>query len=155
MIQMNSLFDAEIRNQLVERVRGVSPDAKPRWGKMNVNQMICHCTDQFRTALGERNSKPVGGAFRQSIMKYLAVYVLPLPKNVPTLPEIDQVAGGGTKPTEFESDRKLLANYIERFVNAPKDFAWNRHGAFGELTGEQWAILAYKHLDHHLKQFGA
>jgi len=149
-----NLFEQNTKTEIIARINRLSPDAQAKWGKMNLNQMTCHVTDQFRAALGERTSAPIGGAFKQTVLKYLAIYLIPLPKNVPTLPEIDQVAGGGTKPTDFESDRKILISYIEKFTSAPKDFAWNTHGAFGQLTGNQWAILAYKHLDHHLKQFG-
>ncbi len=87
-------------------------------------------------------------------MKFLVLYVIPIPKNVPTSPKIDQAEGKGTQPTDFETDRKTLIDYIERFSVTPADFAWTPHFKFGAMNKKEWAILAHKHLDYHLKQFG-
>jgi hypothetical protein len=64
------------------------------------------------------------------------------------------VNGDGTPPTDFESDRKTLLAYIEKFVSTSEDFLWTSHFKFGTLSQKEWAKLASKHLDHHLKQFG-
>jgi hypothetical protein len=59
-----------------------------------------------------------------------------------------------TPPTDFETDRKTPLEFIEKFAAAPENFVWTPHFKFGALSRKQWGILCYKHLDHHLKQFG-
>jgi hypothetical protein len=120
---------------------------------MNCPQAVCHLTDQFRGMFGESEPTHLNSFMKKTVIKWLALYVIPVPKNIPTLPEFDQEKKG-TKPADFESDRRMLIGYIEKFVEAPADFKWGAHGAFGKLNRNEWSILAYKHLDHHLKQFG-
>jgi hypothetical protein len=149
-----SLFDEQKRKVMIERIGDLQPDAKAQWGKMNCHQAICHLTDQFRGAMGELEWKDQNSLIKKTLVKFLAVYVISVPKNVPTMPEVDQEKEG-TKPTEFAADRAKLIAYIEKFVAAPADFPWSPHAAFGKMNRNQWNRLSYKHLDHHLKQFGA
>lgn len=49
---------------------------------------------------------------------------------------------------------RLMAS-INRFVTTPPaSHSQYSHSFFGKLTSQQWAALIYKHLDHHLRQFG-
>ena len=74
----------------------------------------------------------------------------PVPKSVPTLPELrDQLTTG------WEQDRDELKNHVSRVAAQDRSQPWPRHAAFGPLTPSQWARLIWKHLDHHLRQFGA
>ncbi len=150
------LFDAAARGPIIDRIKGLTPEHKALWGKMSVDQMLCHTSDQLRVALGDiRRERGKASLIKRTLIKWLALYVLPIPKNVPTLPEADQARGGGTKPTNFEADKNLLLEYIEKFAAAPDDFVWGYHGLFAGLDRKEWGILAYKHLVHHLGQFGA
>jgi hypothetical protein len=150
-----SLFDDHKRSGLINRINQLTPENKALWGKMNVNQMICHTTDQLRLAFGDIKRDLQNAPFiKRTLIKWLALYVISIPKNVPTLPEADQLAGGGTKPTDFVTDKATLLHHIENFTIQADDFRWGYHGAFGQLNRKEWGILAYKHLDHHLKQFG-
>jgi hypothetical protein len=74
---------------------------------------------------------------------------LPVPKNAPSHPLYFE-----QKPELFERDRQLLITYLERFAKG-REQTWGIHPAFGKLTPEQCARLQYRHIDHHLKQFGA
>ena len=149
-----NLLDKEIRDAIINRINKLTPDNQAGWGKMNVNQMICHCTDQLRISLGEKGTpeKPAG-FFARTLLKFLVLKVISIPKNVPTSPKVDQVDGDGTPPTDFESDRNTLIEYIEKFVKASHEEASTPHFKFGAMSKREWAILANKHLDHHLKQF--
>lgn len=121
---------------------------------MNVNQMLCHVTDQLRASLGELGEmKDESNFMTRTLLKFLVLNVMPIPKNVPTSPRVDQMKDG-TPPTDFEADKKSLLDFIEKFVAAPEDFNWSPHFKFGALDKKEWAVLAGKHLDHHLKQFG-
>jgi len=148
-----SLFDTQKREVIIQRIGHLYPDAPAQWGKMNPNQAVCHLTDQLRGAMGELEWKDQNSFIKKTLVKWLAVYVISVPKNVPTMPEADQQKDG-TKPTDFESDRTMLIAYIEKFAATPNDFQWSPHAAFGKMNRNQWNRLTYKHLDHHLKQFG-
>jgi hypothetical protein len=152
---MVTLLDPLIRKDIISRINFLDPDAQAQWGRMNVNGMLCHCTDQLRVSLGDMGSpSKEAGFFDRTILKFLVLMVISIPKNVPTSPKVDQEKDG-TKPTDFESDRETLLAYIDRFADTPEDFAWTPHFKFGPMNKKEWAILAAKHLDHHLKQFGA
>ncbi len=151
---MMSLQDAATREGIISRINQLTPENQAAWGHMNVNQMLCHVTDQLRVSLGELGQpEKNAGLMGRTLIKFLVLYVIPIPKNVPTSPKVDQMKDG-TPPTDFESDRKTLFAYLEKFVLTPEDFAWTPHFKFGALSKKEWAILANKHLDHHLKQFG-
>jgi hypothetical protein len=56
---------------------------------------------------------------------------------------------------DLEMERVRLSGLINRFAAAgPKGCTKHPHSFFGRLTPDEWAILTYKHLDHHLRQFG-
>lgn len=75
--------------------------------------------------------------------------MVPVPRGVPTLAELrDPVRAG------WEEDRAALHDLIERFAAEDRAGRWPPHPAFGTLSGRGWGSLAYKHLDHHLRQFG-
>jgi Protein of unknown function (DUF1569) len=149
-----SLLEKEKRENIISRINRLNGTESAGWGKMNANQMVCHVTDQFRIALGEKGQpEKKAGLLGRTLIKFLVLKVIPIPKNVPTSPKVDQMKDG-TPPTDFESDRQTLLGYIEKFTTMPDDFAWIPHFKFGTLSKKEWAILAHKHLDHHLKQFG-
>jgi hypothetical protein len=148
-----SLFDEEKCGGIIRRINNLTPENKARWGKMNVSQMLCHCTDGLRMATGEREVKDKSNFIFRTILKPLVIHVLPMPKGAPTAAEINPMRDG-TQPTEFESDRQTLIACIENICSLPESHAWARHAAFGKMNRRQWGLLAHKHIDHHLKQFG-
>ena len=151
-----SLLETTTREHIINRINQLTPENQAAWGKMNVGQMICHVTDQFRIALGEKGQPDKEAGFLgRTLIKFLVLNVISIPKNVPTSKKVDQVDGDGTPPTDFEADRATLLAYIVKFTAQPDNFDWTPHFKFGKLTRQEWAILAHKHLDHHLKQFGA
>ncbi len=149
-----SLLQTNNREDIINRINKLIGIEEALWGKMNVNQMLCHVTDQLRISLGDLGEPSEKANFLgRTLIKFLVLNVISIPKNVPTSPKVDQMKDG-TPPTDFESDRQTLLSYIERFSASPEDFAWTPHFKFGKLSKKEWAILAHKHLDHHLKQFG-
>lgn len=149
-----SLLETTIRQGIINRISQLTPEMNGAWGKMNAGQMLCHCADQLRVSLGEKGHPEKEAHFlSRTVLKFLVLNVIPIPKNVATSPKVDQMKDG-TPPTDFESDRQTLLGYIEKFVSTPDNFAWTPHFRFGALSQKEWAKLAAKHLDHHLKQFG-
>jgi hypothetical protein len=148
-----SVFEPTKRADLESRLARLTSDAKPKWGRMNVAEMCCHMADSIRIAIGEKRGEDVSSYASRALLRPLAIHLLPVPKNLPTLPEMDQQKRG-TPATEFESDRRTLAELLDRMCSLGDDHAWGPHGKFGPMTRKEWGKLTYKHFDHHLKQFG-
>jgi hypothetical protein len=141
------------QREILARLRKVRPDSPRRWGRMTSHQMICHLNDSFGVALGTRRASPASGVFQRTFMKWFALQVpLPWPHGIGTRPDIDQVAGGGTKPAEFGQDVKELERVTLAFAKGGPDFA--AHPIFGRMSMDEWMRWGYLHLDHHLRQFG-
>lgn len=148
-----SIFEPAKRARLESRLNSLTADAEPKWGKMNAAQMCCHLSDSIRTAIGEKPCADVSSFASRAVLRPLAVHVLPVPKNLPTLPELDRDKLG-TAATDLESDRATLLSLMDKMCALGDGHAWAAHGKFGPLTRKEWGLLAYKHFDHHLKQFG-
>jgi hypothetical protein len=148
---MNSLDEAGALDAIVARL-GKLHDQRPRaWGKMTAHEMLCHLADSFEGVLGDRPIVPAETWMQRTIVRRIALHTsLTWPKGVATRPEVDQSVGG-TRPTEFNRDRDRTIALLRRFV-AP-GARYSRHPTMGALTREEWMIWAYRHTDHHLRQF--
>jgi hypothetical protein len=120
-----------------------------RWGKMTIGQMLCHCADQIRIALGTKIvSNPNG---------YTATEILHLAQNKQTVPApkgMGQQEGEGTLPTTFEADKATLKTLIQTFLDQEEDYAFSPHPYFGTQTKAQWEGFIIYHLNYHFRQFG-
>ena len=138
-------------DSLVERL-GKLHDQRPRaWGKMTPHEMVCHVTDAFHVALGERPCARKDTWARRTFVRRIALHTsLPWPKGMPTMPEVDQCRNG-TRPGEFAADHARLIAIVRSF-DAP-DTRYAAHPMMGPLTREEWLIWGHRHTDHHLRQF--
>ena len=118
---------------------------------MSAHQMLCHLSDSFQGAIGERPVSVARHRIPRPILKRLILNA-PWPKNAPARPEVVP-QGGGTPPTDFEADRARLIEVIDRFCSAP-DSRRTLHPLLGELNGAEWLRWGYLHAHHHLRQFG-
>ena len=136
-----------------DRLATLTPNDAARWGRMTVNQMLCHLRDSFEVPLGERTASPVKlPSIPLGILKWLALRApKEWAKGFPTAPEVDQRIAG-TPPVEFAADRAALLSKLNFF--AASSGPWAVHPSFGELTTEEWMRWGYLHADHHLRQFG-
>ena len=150
---MASIFDDNKLDEIRRRIHRLSPDTAPCWGKMNVSQMMCHLADGIKIATGERPLADTSSFFSRTILKFIVLYLIKIPKGVPTVPELDQMKDG-TPPDDYEHDRAELLRSIEYICSLPENFDWFPHPKFGPMDKRAWGILAYKHIDHHLRQFG-
>jgi len=152
---MKNACDPIVKKELLDRIGGLDPAAKARWGKMNVNEAVCHLTDQLRDISGER---PV--QYRRNLFIRYAVYpllsVLPAwPRGrFPAAPEYDQEKDG-TKASTFENDRRMLLEMLRRLDLHDPALKLPLHPAFGKLSRAQYGRIVYQHFHHHLTQFGA
>lgn len=153
---MKTWFDADARREILDRLNRLTPSHERRWGRMTVQQMICHLCDSARVALGDLPVQFVGNAFtRTALFRAGAFSPLPWPRGVlKTAPEIDQ-AREGTPPTTLTADRAELVRLLDDVVRrGEQQTAWPDHPIMGAFTREDWGRQIYRHCDHHLKQFG-
>ena len=130
------------------RIDSLTPNHKAKYGKMNVHQMVCHCTDFYRIALEELTLTETPKLSKEEVL-----ILAKERKTVPAPKDINQVAGKGTKPTNFQNDISLLKEKMTLFFNSPKKVEFPPHFYFGFLTRVQWNETSNYHLNHHLRQF--
>lgn len=137
----------------MERLARLGRDSRPLWGIMSAPDMVSHCIQTIRMANGTLSIAPMSlpFPFRSAPLNRLIVYALPFPRHLPTFPELMARA-----PGEWSSDRAELVTLLDELAAGdPFHRAWPAHPAFGRLSASAWGVLGYKHLDHHLRQFGA
>jgi hypothetical protein len=92
---------------------------------------------------------------RRTAVKWIALYApLPWPAGIPTLPELDQHCGG-TRPADFREDVREVESFLNQIATLPRNVDWPDHPIFGRMSHAAWLRWAYRHVDHHLRQFGA
>jgi hypothetical protein len=140
-------------DELIARLARIEPASTRQWGRMSPHEMLCHLSDAFACVFGEKTASSAETWLSRSVVKWIALHTpLPWPHGVPTMAELDPQREG-TKPAEFERDRRLVEEMIRRF--ARPDTRWARHPFFGAMTRDEWLLWGYGHVDHHLRQFGA
>src|SRR5688500_1080201 len=146
---MKSLFNPRVHRDLQDRVQQLRPDVKPLWGTMTAVQMVAHLADSLRMASGELDVAPRKVPFRYSPLKELVLYLLPMPRGLPTAPELI-----GRKPGDWTAEVADLRDQLNGLVQRGAEALAPEHPAFGPLSAKQWGVLIYRHMDHHLRQFG-
>ena len=138
--------------ELVARLERLDSRQPRVWGRMTVHQMVCHLSDSFLMALGERHASPADTWWSRNVIRWIALRTpAPWPKGIPTRPEVDQERGG-TRPAEFMRDRARVIELMRRLVQP--DIPFGRHPIFGTMKRDDWLRWGYRHVDHHLRQFG-
>jgi len=139
-------------DELISRIGRLHPSSPRQWGTMTPHEMLCHLADSFLAVLAERPASSAETLLSRTVMKWVALHTsLPWPQGLPTRPEVDQKQGG-TRPVEFERDRKVVVDLIHRFVLPATQCGG--HPVFGAMTRAEWMLWGYGHVDHHLRQFG-
>jgi hypothetical protein len=140
-------------DDLIDRLRRLTPETSRRWGTMTAHEMLCHLADSFRGVMGERSISTLpASALRRNVTRLIALHApLRWPRGIPTRPEVDPKREG-TRPTAFDADRDDVISLLRRFA-APAARC-DEHPVFGAMSRSDWLIWGYRHLDHHLRQFG-
>jgi len=149
---MKTLFDQDAADEMKARLARLGPDSERQWGTMTAAQAVAHMNGGFALAFGElRPSRKFVGRILGPIIKPLAFKDdAPMRKNSPTVDEMVV-----RSEPNLEAERVRLRGMIDRFVaGGPAACTSHPHSFFGPLTPTEWAILMYKHVDHHLRQFG-
>jgi hypothetical protein len=148
---MKTVFEQSTRDELINRINSLNENNKALWGKMNLYQMCKHCSIWDEWVLGKRDhvykQEFLGKIFGKMALKNNTKNDRPLSKNMP--------AGKGfTVKTDgdFRIQKAIWANLVVKYGNFNNDRFI--HDFFGKMSKEQIGIFAYKHNDHHLRQFG-
>lgn len=149
---MKNIFEQQTAKEVIDRINKLTPSSKPQWGKMTVDQMLAHCNVTYEMAYENKHPKP--GAFKRfllrSFVKNIVVNEKPYKKNSPTAPEFKIV-----DQKNFEAEKSRLINYVNKTTELGASYFDNREShSFGKLSTIEWNNMFYKHLDHHLTQFG-
>jgi Protein of unknown function (DUF1569) len=147
-----NIFNKEVTSAIIERVNKLTPSTQPLWGKMSVAQMLAHCNVSYEMVYENIHPKP--NAFMRFILKLLVkskvVGEAPYGRNGQTAP---QFIIKETK--DFNTEKTRLKDFLVKTQQLGEDYFEGREShSFGALTKTEWNNMFYKHLDHHLTQFG-
>jgi hypothetical protein len=149
---MESIFTDNGVAGITSRIDKLTPASKAQWGKMNVAQMLHHCQKPLEIPLGGETFKPnffvrmIGGMLKKKFVKPGTQFS----KNSPTSPSFKI-----QDERDFNTEKRQLLQVLSRFTEAGKAGKLEgRHPFFGPMTTPEWEIMQWKHLDHHLRQFG-
>jgi uncharacterized protein DUF1569 len=144
-----TLSNARSRRELLDRLERLTPTATALWGTMTAPEMLAHLADWMRMARGEIKVAVKKLPQRHPPLKQLMVYWLPFPKGIQTSPELI-----GRKPLDWGIESAAVRKHVQAFENLDPKTAWPEHPVFGKMTSQAWCVFAYRHMDHHLRQFG-
>lgn len=147
-----NLFHAAEAAAINQRIGLLTASSQPLWGKMSVDQMLAHCSVTYEMVYEDKYPKPSG--LRKLMLKYLVKKLVvsekPYKPNNPTAPQF--IISGHR---DFEAEQKRLTDFITRTQElGTAHFEGKESHSFGPLSQQEWNNMFYKHLDHHLKQFG-
>ena len=152
---VNDLFDPVLVEETKQRILRLRPESERQWGSMELAQTLAHCTSGVEMAMGIIQAKraPFPATLLGPLIKPLVFRDdKPMRRNSPSSPELFSA-----DPTqcELQRERSRLIAAIDSFTSQGAACCTSYpHPFFGVLKPEQWAILMYKHVDHHLRQFG-
>jgi len=150
---MRHLFEPSAAEDIQGRLQRMRPDGQRQWGTMDAAQALAHCSTGLELALGDiMPPRMLLGRIMGWVVKPLALgNDKPMRRNSPTATVLVV-----TDARDFALERARLTTLIQRFIAAgPAGCTTQPHSFFGRLTPQEWSILTFKHLDHHLRQFGA
>ena len=148
----NNIFLDETTTKVIGRINNLKPESTPNWGEMQVAQMLAHCNVTYEMVYEDIHPKP--NAFMKFILKAFVkkqvVSEKPYPRNGKTAPQFLIKS-----EKDFNTEKRRLIDYIEK-TNAlgESHFDGKESHSFDKLNKVEWNTMFYKHLDHHLKQFG-
>ncbi len=144
-----------LKNDFTKLLSGIDAATPPKWGKMNVLQMIAHMSDYVRIANGKTPMDIITEAEKLPRLQGFLASEKPFPENTPNILLPD------TPPPAQHSDKAEaileLQNEIDDFFKAYSVDSSKKlnNPFFGELDFDMQVQLLHKHGTHHLRQFGA
>jgi hypothetical protein len=148
---MKTLFDPTIKAEILERIEKLNSSSSPKWGKMNVRQMLAHLDLSLRVNFDEIElKKGLLGLFFSGITRRMLLGEKQYPKYLPAHKNVI-----AKEVSDFSTEKLNVKSSIQKYVsNGPNGISKKPHYILGKITHEESALLTYKHIDHHLRQFG-
>ncbi len=149
---MKNIFDYEITQQLISRINKIEEETKPLWGEMLADQMFAHVNIAYDMTFTDQYPRPnpIKRFFIKQFAKELVVGSKPYKKNSKTA---SQFIIEGRR--SFEGEKRQLIQYLEKVQQLGESYFEGKEShSLGRLTAQEWNTMFYKHLDHHLRQFG-
>jgi hypothetical protein len=148
---MENMFNEVDRAAIARRFKALQPGCTRQWGRMSAAQMLAHCAVTLEAPLGERREKQtLLGRLISPFVRSSFLGKKPLPRNIPT--DLEFVIADDR---DFLQEQRRLDEVLTRFCHrGPAGANGQVHSFFGRLAGQEWGRFVYKHLDHHLRQFG-
>jgi hypothetical protein len=146
-------FSKEVSNKILERINSLTPSNQALWGTMSVSQMLAHCNVTYDMLFTDKYPKP--NFLVQTLLK---LFVKPTVVGDKPYKKQSQTAPAFIIKDErnFENEKQQLIQNITKTVALGEAyFEGKASHSFGKLTAKEWNNMFYKHLDHHLSQFGA
>jgi hypothetical protein len=153
-MRVKTVADPAVLRSLTERLTALKPDSARRWGTLTPHEMLCHLGDAAEMVLRIRPRRRPVALRHRPILKWIALWsLLRWPHGWQTNAQHDPRVAG-TRPSEFAADRRRVLDAMRRLAMADPGATELAHGLFGTMTVRDWQRWAYKHTDHHLRQFG-
>jgi hypothetical protein len=149
---MQNIFLPETVAQLTERLGVLRPETRPQWGKMNASQMLAHCNVAYEMAFENKHPRPnfLMRLIAQMFAKSTVCGDKPYTKGQQTAPAFII-----TDERDFEVEKNRLIAYLKKTEELGQEYFEGKESlSFGKLTSAQWNTMFFKHLNHHLTQFG-
>ena len=147
---MKSIFDKEAFDEIKNRLAKLNENAERQWGKMNAGQMVHHCQGPLNIILEKTDYGLKPNWFVKTFFKKSLYNDKLWKKGLPTAPPFKEV-----EPRDFTVEKANLEALLDELGAQRNRENWQPHPMFGRFTKQQWGQMQYKHLDHHLRQFGA
>lgn len=147
-----NIFSKDILENVIQRINNLQPETQPSWGKMNVSQMLAHCNVAYEMVYDNKHAKP--NFFMKAIMKTFVKKIVtgetPYKRNSQTAPAFII-----KDSRNFKTEKTRLIDYLNKTHQlGTSSFDKKESLSFGKLSVNEWNNMFYKHLDHHLTQFG-
>jgi hypothetical protein len=146
------IFEKEVADGIIQRINLLLPTTQPKWGKMTVAQMLAHCNVTYEMVYENIHPKPnsVVKFILKAFIKKKVVGEYPYSQNSKTAPQFIM-----KETKDFEKEKNRLIEYIGKTQQlGENNFEGKESLSFGKLTKTEWNNMFYKHLQHHLMQFG-
>ncbi|MDG3580853.1 DUF1569 domain-containing protein [Galbibacter pacificus] len=147
---MKSIFSEEVYHETLSRIKQLTTTSKAEWGSMDVSQMLHHCQKPMEVAMGKLAVKTnFFFKWASRLFKPMLYNDKPWKHGLPTVKEFIV-----ENPKNFEQEKEKLIGLIAEYHQLKTKNELPPHPVFGKFTKQQWGQMQYKHLDHHLRQFG-
>ena len=149
---MKNIFEKEVTVEIIERISCLSNSTNRKWGKMDVAQMLAHCNVTYEYIYDTKHpqSKGIKKFILKSFVKPIVVGTKPYSQNGRTAPDFIM-----DEEKDFELEKTRLIEHLNKTQKLGENHFNNKEShSFGKLTSLEWNNMFYRHLNHHLEQFG-